>query len=117
MMDYKGLMVFAEQQNGKIHPVSFELLGKGRELAGKLGVEVSAVLLGYGIEAAAQELVWYGADKVFVFDNPTLADFDLLNYKHNINRSEKSGRRLSFSGRPIWDVRLGRVSPPPWIPG
>jgi electron transfer flavoprotein alpha subunit len=92
MMDYKGLMVFAEQQNGKIHPVSFELLGKGRELAGKLGVEVSAVLLGYGIEAAAQELVWYGADKVFVFDNPTLADFDLLNYKHNINRLVREER-------------------------
>jgi electron transfer flavoprotein alpha subunit len=92
MMGYKGLMVFAEQQNGKIHPVSFELLGKGRELAGKLGIEVSAVLLGNSIEDTAQELVQYGADKVYVYDNPTLADFDLLNYKHNIVRLVRETR-------------------------
>ena len=38
--DYKGLMVFAEQREGKIHPVSYELLGKGTEIAKKLGIEV-----------------------------------------------------------------------------
>lgn len=91
-MDYKGLMVFAEQHDGKIHPVSFELLGKGRELAGKLGIEVSAVLLGNNVDARAQELVQYGADKVYVYAHPILADFDLLNYKHNIVRLVKEVR-------------------------
>ncbi len=86
MMEHKGLMVFAEQQNGKIHPVSFELLGKGRELGGRLGIDVSAVLLGQNVDNGAKELVQYGADKVYTFDNPVLADFDLLNYKHNIVR-------------------------------
>ena len=40
------LMVFAEQRDGVIHPVSYELLGKGQELGEKLGMELSCVLLG-----------------------------------------------------------------------
>lgn len=86
MMEYKGLMVFAEQRNGSIHHVSFELLGKGKELAGKLGCELSAVLLGSNIDNSAAELIHYGADKVYVYDSPVFRDFDLLNYKHNIAR-------------------------------
>jgi electron transfer flavoprotein alpha subunit len=85
-MDYKGIMVFAEQHEGKIHPVSFELLGKSQELAEKLGTGVAAVLLGQNINPGAQELVQYGANRVYVYDHPSLDRFDLLNYKHNIVR-------------------------------
>jgi electron transfer flavoprotein alpha subunit len=84
--DYRGLMVFAEQRAGKIHPVSYELLGKGTEIAQRLGIEVSAVLLGSAMGDEARELIYYGAQKVYYFDNPVLRDFDLLNYKHNIAR-------------------------------
>ena len=84
MKDYTGLMVFVEQRERRIHPVSYELLGKGREIAETLGVEISAVLLGNQMEEEANELVYYGADKVFLYDHPILKDFDLLNYKHNI---------------------------------
>ena len=84
--DYKGLMVFAEQREGKIHPVSYELLGKGTEIAKHLGIEVSAVLLGSDMGAEVNELFYYGAQTVYYFDNPVLRDFDLLNYKHNIAR-------------------------------
>ncbi len=84
--DYKGLMVFAEQREGKIHPVSYELLGKGIEIAQKLGIEVSAVLLGHDMGDEVNELFHYGAQKVYYFDHPALGDFDLLNYKHNISR-------------------------------
>ncbi len=86
MKDYSGLMVFAEQREGRAHPVSYELLGKGREMADKLGVELSSVLLGNQMEEEARELIYYGADKVFLYDNPVFEDFDLLNYKHNITR-------------------------------
>ena len=79
-------MVFAEQREGKIHPVSYELLGKGREIADKLGVGLASVLLGHRMEAAAGELIYYGADKVYLYDHPAFHDFDLLNYKHNIVR-------------------------------
>lgn len=84
MKDYEGLMVFAEQREGRIHPVSYQLLGKGTEIADKLGVEVSSVLLGDQMEEEAKELIYYGADKVFLYDHPVLREFDLLNYKHNL---------------------------------
>ena len=86
MKDYRGLMIFAEQREGRIHPVSRQLLGKGTEIADKLGVEVSAVLLGSQMEEQARELIYYGADKVFLYDHPALKGFDLLNYKHNITK-------------------------------
>ena len=84
MKDYKGLMVFAEQRDGKIHPVSYQLLGKGTDIAGKLGVELTSVLLGNQMKEKANELIYYGADKVFLYDHPALKEFNLLNYKHNI---------------------------------
>jgi electron transfer flavoprotein alpha subunit len=84
MTEHKGLMVFAEHRDRKIHPVSFELLGKGREIAGKLGFKLSSVLLGCGMVEEAKELIYYGADKVYLYDNPVFRDFDIMNYKHNI---------------------------------
>lgn len=84
MSDYKGLMVFAEQRDGRIHPVSYELLGKGKEIAKRLNAELSSVLLGSQMEEEAKELIYYGADRVFLYDGPPLKEFNLLNYKHNI---------------------------------
>jgi len=48
---YKHVWVFVEQERGQVHPVSWELLGIGRNLADKLGVELAAVVLGPGGEA------------------------------------------------------------------
>ncbi|RKX69752.1 electron transfer flavoprotein subunit alpha [candidate division TA06 bacterium] len=73
--NYKGVMVFAEQRNNEIMPVTYEILGKARELANTLETELSAVLFGYGIEKQAKELIFYGADKVYLVDNPTVKDF------------------------------------------
>ncbi len=73
--DYKGVWAFAEQKRGKVEPVAYELLGKGRELADKLNVNLSAILLGYHIEDEARKLIEKGADTVIVVDEP-----ELLNY-------------------------------------
>jgi electron transfer flavoprotein alpha subunit len=73
--DWSGVWVYAEFRNGRIAPVSFELLGVGRKLADKRGVPLSAILLGSGLNGAAKELVAYGADKVFQIDDPALANF------------------------------------------
>ncbi len=105
MKDYKGLMVFAEQREDRIHPVSYELLGKGREIADKLGVELSSVLLGNQMEEAAKELIYYGADKVFLYDHPVLKEFDLLNYKHNIVKLVREIKPEIFL---LGATRLGR---------
>lgn len=75
---YKGVWVFIEHEHGHAHPVSWELLGKGRELADKLGVELAGVLLG-GTDEAVRALVGevgaHGADLCYVAQHPVLHDY------------------------------------------
>ncbi len=72
---YKGVMVYAEQRKGVVHPVAYELLGKGRELADQLGEPLYAVLIGSDVKAGAEELAVRSADKVFTYEDPALEDF------------------------------------------
>jgi len=72
---YQGVWVFAEQRRGQIASVTYELLGEGRKLADSLGQSLAAVLLGYGLRQAAEELIAYGADTIYLVDDPQLADF------------------------------------------
>lgn len=78
--DYKGLWVFAEQRDGVLQKVSLELLGKGRQLADKLGVELTAVLLGSNVDKLAKELVAFGADKVLYANHHLLKNFTTDGY-------------------------------------
>ncbi len=75
-LSYTGILVFAEQRNKKLASVSLELLGKGRELADDLNCMLSAVILGNDIKEMADELIAYGADRVYLADNPQLSDFN-----------------------------------------
>ncbi len=70
---FSGVWVFAEQRDGRLKSVAYELLAEGRKLADKLGTEVCAVCLGHNVEGAEQ-LVTYGADRVYLADDPALAD-------------------------------------------
>ena len=72
---YQGVWVFVEQRQGRLAGVSFELLGEGRRLADKLGVELGAVLFGHGLEEQAQLLFAHGADQVYLADSPSLSLF------------------------------------------
>lgn len=72
---YKDVWVFAEQNDGHIESVTYELLGEGRKLADELKMKLCAVLLGSGVSRQAQELVHRGADKVYVADKAELAYF------------------------------------------
>jgi electron transfer flavoprotein alpha subunit len=83
-MENKGVLVYVEQEGGRVHPICFELLGKGRELADKTGSKVSCALLGSGVSGAAQELVAFGADSVYVYDDASLATFDPVAQKQNL---------------------------------
>ncbi|MCD3348649.1 electron transfer flavoprotein subunit alpha, partial [Clostridium botulinum D/C] len=73
--DFKGVWVFAEQRDGELQKVALELLGKGREIADKLGVELTAVLLGNKIENVANELLAHGADKVLYAEDERLVNY------------------------------------------
>ena len=75
MAEYKGVMVYGEVTEGKLAPITTELLGCGRKLADDLGQELCAVLAGSGISSLAQEAIAFGADKVYVVDDPLLKDY------------------------------------------
>lgn len=71
----KGVMIVAEQRDGALRKISFELASTARKLADQTGDEVSAILLGAGVEGLAAELGKYGVDKVFVGDNAALEPY------------------------------------------
>ncbi len=71
----KGVWIVAEQRGGALRKVSFEIASAARKLADELGEEVSAVLVGSGVEGLAPELAKYGVDKVYVADDAIFADY------------------------------------------
>ncbi len=80
LSEYKGVWVFAEQREGKIMPVVIELLGEGKRLAADIGTELCAVLCGSDVAPLAEELIAYGADKVYLADAPELKNYTTDGY-------------------------------------
>ena len=72
---WKDILVFAEAHGGRLHPVSLELIGKAKELAGPVGFSVKAVLVGSGLSVFAEELRHYGVSEVAVYDDDALSFF------------------------------------------
>ncbi len=70
-----SILVYVDQYQGTAKPVSWEMLGKARDLAAKLNTDVAAVVIGQGVGAIAQEAAAYGADKVFLVDGPEFAHY------------------------------------------
>ncbi|WP_066317707.1 electron transfer flavoprotein subunit alpha/FixB family protein [Bacillus sp. FJAT-29814] len=82
--DYRGVWVFIEQNAGKIEGVSLELLGAGRELADKLQVPLGGFLLGNEIKQLASQVIAYGADEVYMIDNPILKHYRTESYMKGV---------------------------------
>lgn len=80
LADYKGVWVFAEQREGSLQKVSLELLGEGKKIADKLGVKLTAILLGHKVGELAKELAAFGADEVLVADSELLANYTTDGY-------------------------------------
>jgi electron transfer flavoprotein alpha subunit len=80
MSERKDIWVFIEQTDGRIADVSLELIGKARELVGRLGGEVVGLLGGHGVEALADDVIRHGADRVLLADHPELAQYRTLPY-------------------------------------
>jgi len=72
---YEGVWFWVEQFQGQAGSISWEMAGKGRQLADQLGVALTACVLGSGVEPVAQEAIAYGADRVFLVDDPTLSSY------------------------------------------
>ena len=71
----QGVFVITEQRDGEFRKVSFEAVSEGRRIADGLSSELTAVVLGSGIEGIAGDLAKYGADKILAADDPALADY------------------------------------------
>ncbi len=95
--DWKGIWVFIEQEEGCVTEVSFELLAAARQLSRKReSAEVDAVLLGHHVKPLAEELLVYGADRVFLADHPTLAKYLVLSYTRVISELIKQKKPEIF---------------------
>jgi len=80
MSENKGVMIYGEVLEGKLSSITTELLGCGRKLADDLGQELSAVLIGSDVSGFAQEVIAFGADKVYIVDDPLLKDYQADSY-------------------------------------
>lgn len=78
--EWKGVAVYVDHLDGDIHPITYELLGKANELAGKINHPVYAVFIGNNISEAAKKLLHYKVDKVFVYDHEDLKHFRIEPY-------------------------------------
>lgn len=77
---YRGVWVWVEQFRGQATGISWEMMGQGRRLADALGTTLTACVLGHRVEGLAREAIAYGADRVLLADDPTLADYRTAPY-------------------------------------
>jgi electron transfer flavoprotein alpha subunit len=80
MSENRDVWVFVEQHEGTISPVSLELLGKARDLAGQLDSQVRALLFGYNIGHLSSQVMHHGADQVLIADHAELEQYRTLPY-------------------------------------
>ncbi len=73
--EYRGVWVFLEVRRGRMRDVSRQLLGEARRLAAARGSDVSGVLPGWNVEPMAQEAIEYGADRVYLVEDPRLETY------------------------------------------
>lgn len=87
----QGVFAIAEQRDGEIRKVSYEMVSEGRRLADALGQKLTAVLLGSNVKDKAAELGHYGADKVLVADDARLEPYTTDAYVSVISQLVKEG--------------------------
>jgi electron transfer flavoprotein alpha subunit len=72
----KNVLVFAEQKQGRFRKAAFEAVSEGKRLAGALGTQAVAIVVGKGVKDAAGVLGKYGADRVLVADSDIFEYYD-----------------------------------------
>lgn len=81
---YKGVWVWVEQFKGEASSISWEMMGQGRKIADALGTTLTACVLGHKMDGVAQQSIHYGADRVFVVDDPALAVYRTAPYARQL---------------------------------
>jgi electron transfer flavoprotein alpha subunit len=73
--DYRGIWVLGDTHGGKISEASLQMLTPAKEVANKLGVDVTGVILGSRISEGAREMIYHGADRSIIVDEPSLGTY------------------------------------------
>lgn len=107
--EYKGICVYADVDHGVVHKVTFELIGKAKELAKVINHPVYALLIGNETKKNVDELLAYGVDKVFVYDSIGLKDYDIEKYT---NCFEDFINRIKPSSILVGATNVGRSLAP-----
>lgn len=98
----RDVWVFIEQRNGKPADVSFELLSKGRKLAGSLKSSLKAIIIGHSVKQIAEETFKYGADEAIIVDHEELAHYKTMPYSRILNELvEKYKPRVMLYGATV----------------
>lgn len=92
LTDYKDVWVYTEQRKGKLMNVALEILGEGYGLSREIGndTKVCALLVGRNVDHLVEELYAYGADKVYVADDPLLEQYTTDGYAKVITEAIKA---------------------------
>ena len=80
MAEHREVMIYGEVEEGKLAVIATELLGCGRKMASDLRQELSCLLVGSDVSSLAQEAIAFGADKVYIVDDPLLKDYQTDSY-------------------------------------
>jgi electron transfer flavoprotein alpha subunit len=107
--EWRGVLVYAQYEQSRVHPVTLELIGIGRELAGNVGMPVYCLLIGCDVGDTPQKLLEYGVDEVFVYDDERLAHFRVDAYA---NAFEDLIRDIKPSVVLVGGTSLGRSLAP-----
>ena len=105
MAEYKGVLVFGELAEGKLASITTELLGCGRKLADDLKEDLSCLLASSTVGGASKEAIAFGADKVYVVEEPTLKDYQADSY---MQVAEKLAKDSSARAILIGQTSMGR---------
>lgn len=110
--DKNNLIVYCEFEDGKVADVSLELLTKGRQLADKLGIKLEAVVAGDNLKDVEKQILPYGVDTVYKFDDKRLSPYTSLPHSSLlINLFKEKQPRIAFMGATSIGRDLGpRVS-------
>ncbi|MCU9810794.1 FAD-binding protein [Paraclostridium sp. AKS81] len=100
---WKGIAVYVDHHEGDIHPVTFELIGKAKEMAKKINQPVYCIFVGSNIEDKTDALLSYGVDNVFVYDYKDLKEFKIEPYTACVENfiKEVKATILLFGGTTI----------------
>ena len=105
MAEYKGIVVYGELTDGKLPSITTELLGCGRNLADQLKEDLSCLLASDAVGEASKEAIAFGADKVYVVEDPALKDYQSDSY---IQVAEKLARDISPRAILMGQTSMGR---------